>query len=101
MVEPLIFITAITIKEGKLEDFKHYSEEKGKFVEEKVPRIIHFERYINEDGTEVTSVQIHPDEDSMAFHMRVAQAYEPIETIKKPPDTRRDFRGTDETGQRA
>ena len=72
MVVPLIFITTITLKEGKLEDFKHYSEQMGKFVQENEPRIIHFEQYINEDGTEVTGVQIHPDEDSMAFHMQVA-----------------------------
>jgi hypothetical protein len=87
MVEPLIFITTITLKEGKLEDFKHYSEQMGKFVQENEPRIIHFEQYINEDGTEVTGVQIHPDEDSMAFHMQVAgermgQAYEFMDSIK-------------------
>jgi hypothetical protein len=87
MVEPLIFITTITIKEGKREDFKHYSEELAKFVEENEPRIIHYEQYINEDGTELTNVQIHPDEDSMALHMQVAaerigQAYEYIDAIK-------------------
>ena len=87
MVVPLIFITTLTLKEGKLEDFKHYSEQMGKFVEANEPRIIHFEQYINEDGTEVTGVQIHPDEDSMAFHMQVAgermgQAYEFIDSIK-------------------
>ncbi len=87
MVEPLIFITTITIKEGKLEDFKHYSAGMGKFIEANEPRIIHFEQYINEDGTELTSVQIHPDEDSMMFHMqvaaeRMAQASEFIDAIK-------------------
>ena len=87
MVEPLIFITTITLKEGKLEDFKHFSEKLGKFVEENEPRIIHFEQYINEDGTEVTGVQIHTDEDSMMFHMQVAaerigQASEFIDAIK-------------------
>jgi hypothetical protein len=87
MVEPLILITTLTLKEGKLEDFKHYSEEMGKFVEANEPRIIHFEQYLNEDGTEVTGVQIHPDEDSMAFHMqvvaeRMAQAYEFIDAVK-------------------
>jgi hypothetical protein len=85
--QPLIFVTTITLKEGKLEDFKHYSEQMGKFVEENEPRIIHFEQYINEDGTELTSVQIHPDEDSMALHMqvageRMAQASEFHDTIK-------------------
>src|SRR5215208_5930804 len=87
MVEPLIFISTFTLKEGKLEDLKHHSKEMGKFVEENEPRIIHFEQYINEDGTEMTSVQIHPDEDSMMFHMQVAaermgQAYEFIDAIK-------------------
>src|SRR5215207_693336 len=87
MVVPLIFITTVTLKEGKLEDFKRYSEQMGKFVEENEPRIIHFEQYINEDGTEMNGVQIHPDEDSMAFHMRVAgermsRAYEFIEAIE-------------------
>src|SRR5215207_9362296 len=87
MAAPLIFITTLTIKEGKLEDFKHFSEEMGKFVEANEPRIIHFEQYINEEGTEMTGVQIHPDEDSMMFHMqvaaeRMAQASEFIDTIK-------------------
>ena len=87
MVEPLIFITTLTIKEGKLQDFQRYSEEMGKFVEANEPRTIHFEQYINEDGTELTSVQIHPDEDSMMFHMQVAverirQAAEFIVAIK-------------------
>ena len=87
MAEPIIFVTTLTLKEGKLEDYKHHSEQMGKFVEENEPRIIHFEQYINEDGTELTSVQIHPDEDSMTFHMqvaaeRMAQAFEFIEAIK-------------------
>jgi hypothetical protein len=87
MAEPLIFITTLTLKEGKLEVFKHYSEGMGKFVEANEPRLIHFEQYINEGGTEVTGVQIHPDEDSIMFHMHVAaermgQAYEFIDAIK-------------------
>jgi hypothetical protein len=36
------------------------------------PRFIAFEAYLNDDGTEVTGVQIHPDADSMASHMQVA-----------------------------
>ncbi len=88
MVEPLIFITTLTLKEeGKLEDFKQYLREFCKFIEANEPRIIHFEQYINEDGTEVTGVQIHPDEDSMRFHLQLirehmAQAFEFIDAIK-------------------
>jgi len=87
VVEPLILISTYTLKEGKLEDFKHFSEEMAKFIEANEPRLIHFEQYINEDGTEVARVQIHPDADSMAFHMQLirenmGQAFEFLDAAK-------------------
>jgi hypothetical protein len=36
------------------------------------PEVIAFEAYLSDDSTEVTGVQIHPDADSMAFHMQIA-----------------------------
>jgi hypothetical protein len=49
------------------------------------PRLIAFNEYANEEGTEVAVVQIHPDADSMLSHMeliaeRAASAY--AETIE-------------------
>ena len=41
------------------------------FVQANEPRLIAFNEYANEDGTEVAVVQVHPDADSMAFHMEV------------------------------
>ncbi len=87
MAEPFIFIGTHTIKEGKLEDFKQYFKEFSKFIEANEPRLIHFALYTSEDGTEVSVVQVHPDADSMAFHMQVAgehfaQAYEFLDTTK-------------------
>jgi len=57
------------------------------FIEAIEPRPIHFALYTNEDGTEVSIVQVHPDADSMAFHVQVAsehfaQAYEFLDTTK-------------------
>jgi quinol monooxygenase YgiN len=72
MAEPFIFIGTHTVKEGKLEDFRQHFQEFCAFIEENEPRLIHFALYISEDGTEVSVVQVHPDEDSMAFHMQVA-----------------------------
>ena len=72
MTEPFIFIGTTTIKEGKLEDFKRYSRDFCAFIEANEPRLILFALYINDEGTEVTVVQVHPDADSMAFHMQVA-----------------------------
>ena len=51
----------------------------------KHPRLIAFDMYINEEGTQVSNVQIHPGADSMVFHMKVlreniSNVYEFIET---------------------
>jgi hypothetical protein len=72
MSEPFIFIGTHTIREGKLEDFKKQWLELLEVVEAKEPRLIAFNAYVNEDGTELTIVQVHPDADSMGFHMQVA-----------------------------
>ena len=72
MTEPFIFIGTHALKEDKLEHFKQYSEDFCNLIEANEPRLIHFALYINDEGTEVTVVQIHPDADSMAFHMQVA-----------------------------
>jgi hypothetical protein len=99
MSEPFIFIGTHTIREGKLEDFKKQWRELLDVVEVKEPRLIAFNAYVNEDGTELTVVQVHPDADSMLFHMQVArdhisEAYQSvlektkrIDIYGKPNDT--------------
>lgn len=99
MSEPFIFIGTHTIREGKLEDFKKQWRELLDVVEAKEPRLIAFNAYVNEDGTELTVVQVHPDADSMLFHMQVArdhisEAYQSvlektkrIDVYGKPSDT--------------
>jgi hypothetical protein len=44
-------------------------------VEANEPRLIAFNLYANEDETEVSVVQVHPDADSMLFHMQVAREH--------------------------
>ena|SRR5687768_7674629 len=72
MAGPFIFISQSRIREGRLDDFNGALREMVEFVEANEPRVIAFEAYLSDDGTEVTGVQIHPDADSMAFHMQVA-----------------------------
>jgi quinol monooxygenase YgiN len=84
---PFIFIGTHSIKEGKLEEFKQYCQEFCRFVEANEPRLLGFELYINQDGTEVSVLQIHPDVASMEFHVQVtrehfAQAYEYLDTTR-------------------
>jgi quinol monooxygenase YgiN len=73
MSEPFIFIGTHSLREGKLQDFKQQWQELVEVVEAKEPRLIAFNAYVDEDGSEVTVVQVHPDAESMLFHMQVAR----------------------------
>jgi len=71
MSGPFIFIATNRLKPGKLDEEKARVPSLVDFVEANEPRLIAFNEYANEDGTEVAVVQVHPDADSMAFHMEV------------------------------
>jgi hypothetical protein len=77
---PFIFIATNRLKPGKLDDEKKRVPDLVGFIQANEPRLIAFNEYANEDGTEVAVVQIHADVDSMVFHMeliaeRAASAY--------------------------
>jgi hypothetical protein len=44
-------------------------------VQEREPQLLGFDFFLNEDATEATVVQVHPDADSMLVHMQVASAH--------------------------
>ena len=69
MAGPFIFIAINRLKPGKLEDEKKRVPDLVDFIQANEPRLIAFNEYASEDGTEVAVVQVHPDADSMAFHM--------------------------------
>jgi biotin carboxylase len=82
---PFIFIATNRLKPGKLAAERERVPGLVDFIEANEPRLIAFNEYVNEDGTEVAVVQIHPDADSMRFHMgvvaeRAAAAY--AETVE-------------------
>jgi quinol monooxygenase YgiN len=68
---PFIFIATNRLKPGKLDDERARVRPLVDFIEANEPRLIAFNEYVNEDGTEVAVVEIHRDADSMAFHMEV------------------------------
>jgi hypothetical protein len=61
MSQPFISIATLRIKEGKLDDFTRSYREVVETVKEHEPRIIAFHGFVNEDGTEMTIIQVHPD----------------------------------------
>ena len=80
MPAPFIFIATNRIREGQLAAERDRAADLGSFIEETEPQLLAFNEYVNEDGTEVGVVQIHPDAASMEFHIgvvaeRAARAY--------------------------
>lgn len=71
MSGPFIFIATNRLKQGKLVEERKRVPGLVDFVEANEPRLIAFNEYVNDDGTEVAVVQLHPDAESMAFHMKV------------------------------
>jgi quinol monooxygenase YgiN len=87
MTAPFIHVATYKIKEGKLEDYAKLWRGLVEFVEANEPRLLAFNTYVSEDGIEGTTIQVHPDAESMEFHMKVAGArilegYPLVETIE-------------------
>jgi hypothetical protein len=85
MAGPLIYVGTHAIKHGRLEDAKTGSRELVEFLEANHPHMLHFEIFIDDDTSEMTVIQVHPDEDSLRDHLRlagekIAQAYEFLES---------------------
>jgi quinol monooxygenase YgiN len=71
MAAPFIYIGTMTIKPGQLEDARKHIADLVDFVETNEPRMIAFHCFLDEDGTKLTVVQVHPDAASMEFHLKV------------------------------
>jgi len=77
---PFIFIATNRLKPGKLEQERDRGGDLADFIAANEPRLLAFNEYADEGGTEVGVVQVHPDARSMQFHMeviaeRAARAY--------------------------
>ena len=75
MSEPLIFINTYAIKEGMAERYRELSEGVINMVRSEQPQILYFAFFINEEGTEATTFQVHPDPESMLRHMKLAEKH--------------------------
>jgi hypothetical protein len=73
MSGPFIFVATNRLRAGRFEDEQRRALELCEFLEANEPRLIAFNEYSNDEGTEVSVVQVHPDTDSMAFHMEVVR----------------------------
>lgn len=75
MAGPFIFIGTHRLRDGTLESFQADSKALAEVVESNEPRMIAFNVFANEEGTEVSVVQVHPDAESMMLHMQVVRQH--------------------------
>lgn len=72
MSEPIVYIDRSEILEGRLQELKLAINELVELVEANELQLIAYNVYLNEDGTQMTVVHVHPNSASLAFHMKVA-----------------------------
>lgn len=94
MSGPFVFIATNKLREGKLDDERRRVPGLSDFIQENEPRLIAFNEYANQEGTEVKVVQVHPDTDSFEFHMGVVRERGSRRT-PRPSMPRRASRSTD------
>ena len=71
MSGPLIFNSRSKVRPGKLEDYRAAIKVVTDLVESREPRMIAFNSYASEDGTDVSTVQVHPDAESLDTHLKI------------------------------
>ena len=71
MTTPFMLVSTFRVKEGSLEDLRDYTRRVTELMQAKEPRIIAFHCFLSEDGTEMSTIHLHPDVASMEFHMEV------------------------------
>jgi len=71
MPRPIVYIDTSSIREGKLEELEAAMQHLAAFVEAKVPQLISYGFFLNQDSTQMTVVAVHPDSASLEFHMDV------------------------------
>jgi quinol monooxygenase YgiN len=72
MSEPVISIDTSLIRDGRLDELKSAVADLVEFVRANEPRPIVYEVYVDQTGSRMTVVQVHPDSASMEHHMTVA-----------------------------
>jgi hypothetical protein len=72
MSDAIIYVDISDVREGALEELKAGMQELVDFVEANEPRLIAYNVYFSHDGTRMTVVNIHPDAESLEYHLEVA-----------------------------
>lgn len=71
---PIIYIDTSTIREGKHQKLEVAMRNLAAFVEANMPRLISYGFFLDENRGHMTVVAVHPDSESLEFHLDVGAA---------------------------
>ncbi len=69
----IVYIDKSEILEGKIEEIKRCIKNLVDFIEENVPQLIYYGFFFNENHTQMTVISVHPDSESLEYHMSVGK----------------------------
>jgi quinol monooxygenase YgiN len=72
MTGPIVYIDRSETVDGKLEELKEGINELVEFVDAHEPQLISYSFFIDEDARRMTVVAVHPDSESLEFHLEIA-----------------------------
>jgi quinol monooxygenase YgiN len=73
MSEPIVFISHLRVKEGKLDSLRQLSAVAMKRLETEKPRTLVFLFYLDDSGDRVSFVHVFADAESMDLHFQGAE----------------------------
>ena len=71
MAEPIVYIDHSDIREGKLAEVKAGIRELVEYIDTHEPQLLAYGFYIDEAGSGMTLIAIHPDSSSLELHMEI------------------------------
>jgi hypothetical protein len=72
MAAPFVFVTTHTVNDGAAREVKELSARFAEQIETSANGLVAFHFYMNDEGTEVSNVQVHCDAASMDAYLPVA-----------------------------
>ena len=67
----IVYVDTSDVRAGALEELKAGMKELADFVEANEPRLVAYNVYFSDDGTRMTVVHVHPDSESLEYHLEV------------------------------
>lgn len=71
MAETIVYVDHSEIRPGRVEEVKKGIAELVEFVKANEPQLVYYAFYLNEAGSSMTVVAVHPDSASLDLHLRI------------------------------